>query len=157
MVQVNVEIFGSREMRKAFEQLKEGAQRRIGKQAVQKGMVPVRKAVRDRTPKETGALKKSMGSVVRNYPRKGIAQAYIGPRVSAKYERPDPRVPGRMRKPWMYGHVLERRGKHKGFMRAGWDATRAARKAAIAKALREGIKKEAAKAAAKALKKAGMA
>ena len=93
---VGIQIHGEKELMAALEQFRGSVQRRIVKKAVTAGARPVLRAIKDRAKfdKQSGTLWKSIGTVIRGYPKGAGSQApgraantraptwlaYIGPR-----------------------------------------------------------------------------
>lgn len=96
---------GDKEMLRAMNRLKGGAQRRIARPAVTAGLKPIRKAARENVPVEHGLLKKSLGSIILKKSKTkvpGAVVGIIGPRSGFRQV-----IDGKPRDPAKYGHLVE--------------------------------------------------
>jgi HK97 gp10 family phage protein len=75
---------GDKQLMRKLRVLPPAVQRRVQRPAVTKATRLVAKAVKNNTPRETGALKKSIGSKVKTYPQKNVVIGIVGPRTDAK-------------------------------------------------------------------------
>lgn len=134
---VDIDMKGIEQMTRNLEQIGTKVALRGPKAAVRASGTVIVKAMRRRAPKETGALKKSLGQKVVTYRRDKTVVSIIGAR-SKRYETSKGR-----RNPANYAHLVELgtapHGGHPGippapFMRPAWDsASPAARQAAVDK------------------------
>src|SRR5262245_9956684 len=79
------ELQGLSGVLQALERLKQGARNRILRKALTQAARPMTKDARARAPRESGLLKKSIGSVTRT-DKKGFVLVVIGPRTGFKRE-----------------------------------------------------------------------
>ena len=129
---------GIEEMLKNLQKVGSAVAKRAPSMAVRAGSKPIIKSIRNRAPRQTGSLRKSIGVKVKNYRPSSAVTAIIGAR-SKSYQTAEGK-----RNPSLYSHLAEfgtaphrlgsqkkiitRRGKkHPGakaqpFMRPGWDA-----------------------------------
>jgi len=85
----NMEFLGFREMERALKSLEDKEQRTAIRRALTRSAQPMVKEARNLAPKETGLLKKSLGSVSRWYQRGGAASdgtAWVGVGVRKGFE-----------------------------------------------------------------------
>jgi len=117
--EVKVDMRGIDEMAKNLEKLGTRIAKRGPAAAVRAGSSVIIKEIRRRAPKETGALKKSIGQKVKNYRRNKTVTSILGAR-SKRYAT----AKGN-RNPAYYAHLQElgvkphRTGKKKSFYRRG--------------------------------------
>jgi HK97 gp10 family phage protein len=112
---------------------------------VAKGGQILAKAAKAGAPKETGLLKKSIGSKVKVYPS-GVAVAIVGPRQGFKAEvtrEKNRRFPWTgTSNPTRYAHLVElgtRQAPAKPFLKPALAGQQAAIREAMAKAVREAL------------------
>jgi len=99
-MRASVNVVGAKELRNAIEKLPQEIQKRALKSALTLGARVIAKNARKRARKESGALKKSIGLVVRSKPNDQYA--VIGARSGFTTE-----YKGKMRNPAKYAHLVE--------------------------------------------------
>lgn len=121
--------------------------RKVTRAMVAAGGRAVAKQAKGLAPKETGLLRRSIGSKVKVYKDTGIAVAVAGPRVGFRQEAERPRnrpgAPASMADPVKYAHLVElgtRHGAARPFLAPALGA--GAVQAAMAQAARRGIDRE---------------
>ena len=90
-------------LKKSLSKLRPASQRKVLRPAITKGCRAIKRVMKQKAGdiKDTGALQKSIGFVVKTYPRKNTVQGWSGPR--SDYQ---PGGPGK-RKPALYAHLVE--------------------------------------------------
>lgn len=108
-VDIGIQLEGHRELSRALDGMKASAARAVLRPAVNFALTPLSRRARSLAPKETGALRKSIGKVVRTYPkyptpkRPSTVLGLVGPRNDMRVR--DDR--GRWRDPTKYAHMIE--------------------------------------------------
>lgn len=156
-VKADFKLDGLKELRSAFSQLPDKIERRVIKGAVRSAATPIKTGMRKTAPVESGALSKSIQTVVRTYRQQSMAVAVVGP-VSKWIKAPA----GRWTKtgninPALYAHLAEdgfttrsgRKVAGTGFMEKSFQANVKKSQANLIKTMRRGIEREAAKLARK--------
>ena len=141
-------IRGNRELGIALERLPKRLYSRIMRPAVNASLTPTNAAAKRKAPRATGALRASLGKVVRQYPRTGTTWGAIGPRDDLKFRRPDPDRPGRLRRPSIYTHMVEggtRTQPARPFLRPALDEQEGAALQILYTKVAAGIEREAAR------------
>src|SRR6185369_7962783 len=102
------EIDGLGEVLGKLRSLRDSMQRRVLRTAVTKAARVAAKAAKAKAPKDSGLLKKSIGSKVVTYPATNTVVAIIGPRKGFK-QQVTGKVSGQTRTedPALIGHLLE--------------------------------------------------
>jgi HK97 gp10 family phage protein len=77
-------VAGLRDVLSRLGGLKRSARNRVARQAVAAGARAVARAAKKNAPRETGLLKKSLGSKVKVYANSGVAVGVAGPRVGMR-------------------------------------------------------------------------
>ena len=94
---MNVRVTGIKQLDRRLKKLAKKDARRIGRQAINKGLTVISKQIKSKTPKgPTGNLKKSVGKRNKKNKRKGIQEAKAGFNVGLKNRK---QKPGSKRKP----------------------------------------------------------
>lgn len=122
---IQAKVKGAKEIERAFKKLDERLKKRTLRASVQEGRKVFLKALRARAPKQSGLLRKSLGTRAKSYKKGLIATQTIGPRSGFKrevtfkteYFRKERgrrvKVGERMRKEWRdprrYAHITEKR------------------------------------------------
>lgn len=152
------EITGLKECVATLAHLKAGVRTRVVRRAVTICARILAKAAKQRAPKESGLLRKSIASKVKTYPGGGVV-AIIGPRSDAKFKQRVTRKRGKWfpaevySNPVKYAHLVElghggpAAAPARPFLAPALAASQGAVQSAFARAVREGLEKEAAKAA----------
>lgn len=73
-------LVGLEEMRATLKKLPEETQKRVLSLAVRRAAMPLVDAIKTRVPKRTGALRESIGAIVKTNKRTGDTYAIVGPR-----------------------------------------------------------------------------
>jgi len=110
MPSANFEIKGCRKLMKRLNQLSMHTQTKVLKSAVRKAAKPVVRDARKLVPRDTGLLRASLGTKVKQYPRTGTVVAIIGPRLKfAGSEKIKEKLEGKKKKrlPVNYAHLVE--------------------------------------------------
>ncbi len=111
MIGVKLTLRNDKELVRALLALPEAIFKRVIVSAVTKAARPVVNAARERVSVETGALKRSIGVIIKKYPRKGIVTAVIGARggiyVGGKAQKSAASGDGH-RNPALYSHLVEK-------------------------------------------------
>lgn len=112
-----MDLYGDKELARAFDSFVETTQNRLVVAAVKKAGKTVTKSIRSEAPVDTGALKKSIGHVVRRYPSRNRVErvmCWVGARLGRKYQyywsyRGEQHVEqsSRLRIPGNYAHLVE--------------------------------------------------
>jgi HK97 gp10 family phage protein len=100
-----MKLEGAQDLARALDDLGSSAARKAVRPAVNAGLTPINKAAKRNTPKESGALRASLGKVVKLYKRTGTIWGGVGARKSPKFWR---EFDGVVRKPAFYSHLVER-------------------------------------------------
>jgi HK97 gp10 family phage protein len=149
---IKAQIDGVKDMLAALDGLKKAVRNRILKRAVNKGIKIILKAAKGRAPRESGLLKKSLGSKVKVYRSSGVVVGIVGPRKGFKGEVV--RKKGRWfpvsvySDPVRYAHLVELGTSHapaKPFLGPAVTGSRAAIRNAMAEEIRKGLEAQAAK------------
>lgn len=143
---MGAQLEGGKELERALAQLGPRVARKWLRRAVNVGATPVLQSAREKSPRESGLLAKSLDKKIKTYASSMTAVAIIGPRtdVAGEFE-------GAMRVPWRYAHLVEdghidasgASVRAQPFMRPAFDQNRAGALSAISAKLAEGVKKEA--------------
>lgn len=144
----SLSIRGNRELGIALERLPKRVYSRIMRPAVNAALTPVNSAAKRKAPKETGALRASLGKKVKQYPQNGTTWGAVGPRDDPKFHRPDPVRRGRVRRPIFYAHIVEggtRTRAAQPFLRPALDEQEDAALAILYTKVAAGIEREAAR------------
>lgn len=78
-MRIGFELTNFAEMRKMLEGLPASAESRVMGDAVKVAAKPIVAAVKARTPRRSGALRRSISAIVKRYPKAGKVMAIIGP------------------------------------------------------------------------------
>lgn len=143
-----MELFGSKELQRTFDQLGERVQRSVLRSAVSAAATPITRAAKANAARESGLLKRSLAKkIVTNKKRQSVT-AIIGPRrsVSGTYK-------GKLRKPSRYAHLIEKGWIDKAgrfhapqsFLRSAYEQTQGQVVSVMQDKLAAGVAKEAAK------------
>lgn len=97
--EVKIRLEGDKDLVNVLEAFKPAARRRIVRPPITKGVRLVVRAAKQKVPKETGTLKRSLGFVVRTYPS-GTVAGIAGPRKGIVDEETG-------RNPRFYAHLVE--------------------------------------------------
>ena len=100
-----IRIEGAEQLARRLDALGSKAAKRAVKPAVNAGLTPINKAAKRNAVKVTGALRASIGKVVRLYPSSGTIYGAVGARADPKFHRTGP--DGKVRKPAFYSHLVE--------------------------------------------------
>ena len=179
-IKLSFKMLGVEDLIRSMDEWKRAVRARVIRNAVRKTGPIASRAMKQRAPRETGLLKKSIGHRVYTHrngmgagmvagPRKGFEATVVGrkrkrkPRrytQMTKNERNLGLAFGRTQKrnPTKYGHLVEGGFRTKGggqvepsrFMQLAWVSVQSRLTAAMRTAMKAGIEREAAKAAAKA-------
>ena len=106
-----------------FRVLPERTQRKVLRPAVRAAAKPVVKAARQKVPKKTGALRKSLGTKVKTYTGSQSVVAIVGPRTGFRTVDDN----GRANDPARYGHLVELGTKNNApqpFLRNGFESAK---------------------------------
>lgn len=141
---MTVQISGNKRLIRQFNSLKGGSQRRMMRPGVTKAAKPVVKMARSLVPAGEGLLKKSLGTQVTSYKRRGSVIVRMGARSGFGEIDED----GKNRDPKNYAHLVENGTVFtapKPFLRPAMDAHRSKIPATVAREIRTRIAKELAK------------
>ena len=109
---INLELINETAVLRIFKKFSDGVQKRVVTKAMRAAGKPVVSAIRKETPKDTGALEKSIGAVLRKVPkgRPALVFVYIGARHGEYYWTVggSDTSENRIRKPAEYARILER-------------------------------------------------
>lgn len=137
-----IDLVGDKELLRKFADLPAKLQKKHGRRAISKAARRLVKAAKEKCPKRSGQLKKSLGFKPRTY-KTGVF-AVVGPRSGFRTE-----VNGKSHDPKKIAHLVElgHSGPHaaqaKPFLRPAFDQTAASNVALIAAELRNGLAEEA--------------
>lgn len=153
---IKQKLTGLEALIQSMSDLKQSIQSRALRPAVTKGARIISKEAKRLAPKESGLLRKSIGTKVKTY-KSGVVVAIIGPRSKPSF-RKTVTVNGRqqVRNPVNYAHLVEYgtvRTRPHSFLRAAIQTKQGEVRRVMAEALRESILKQRAKEAAKAAKR----
>lgn len=156
-------LTGDRALAKALDGLsKESSVKRVVRPAVRAALSPVNKAAKRNArnlkrlgdSNQTKALAKAIGiTPTRKSRQRGQVEFMIRARGGSKFAVPDPVVPGRMRQPEFYQHLVElgtRRMEARPFLGPAWEATKQIAGTTLVAKVRENLPKEVARQALKA-------
>lgn len=168
------ELQGLQSVLAALDKLKQGARNRILRKALTTAAKPMTKTAKELAPRETGLLRKSIGSVTRTN-KSGFVMVIIGPRVGFRKEvklkknrifrqagtrtvfvpKPTDEQLTMVRNPIKYAHLVElgtRYRRAKPFLQPAFDRNRQGAIDTITRISWDEIQKLAARAAAKGKK-----
>lgn len=157
---------------KALSGLNQSVRNKILRKALDKASQPILKAAKERAPRETGLLRKSMGRRVIAYRSTGTVVVVIGPRSKPSFRKevkikkvfrqirgatrmirnPRSEAMTMVRNPVKYAHLVELGTKNrpaKPFLRPAFQAMRSQATVTAARLIMDGIEKEAARLAAR--------
>lgn len=116
---VRVRLTGFRQIGKALDHLEKKSAKKVIRKGATKGIQVYTKALKDRAPKQTGLLKKSIGSKVKSYRGGATVLGIAGARVGFRREvevkirnKKGTRIVARkkeIRDPSKYAHITEAR------------------------------------------------
>lgn len=139
-----IDLVGDKELIRKFTEMPVRLQKKHGRRAIAKAARRIVKAAKEKCPKRSGQLKKSLGFRPRTY--KTSVFAVVGPRSGFRTE-----IGGKPHDPKKIAHLVElgHGGPHaaqpKPFLRPAFDQTVTSNLALIAAELRSGLAEEAAK------------
>ena len=111
-VPVSFKLKGADDLHRQFDKLGGTISRKIGKSAVGKAMKPVIKRAKNRTPVNTGLLKRSIGSKQYRHKKTGSIIAAVGARINIKESKLtrgalSGAATGVKQRPSLYHHLVE--------------------------------------------------
>jgi HK97 gp10 family phage protein len=131
-------LIGEKHLQRILQQLTPALQRKLTRQSVSKALSPMVSAAKQKAPRESGLLKKSLGKKIKSYASRNRVVGIAGPRKETVGE-----YNGKLRRPVRYAHIVEMR--HQPFMRPAFDATQSTMISIMKSELAEGVVREAAK------------
>jgi HK97 gp10 family phage protein len=142
-------LTGDKALIKAMGHLKQSAQRKVARPAVNAALTPVNKEAKRaaKRTQRTGQLWRSIGKRVKGYKQSGTVWGGVGPRSGFRIV-----VDGQPVNPLRYGHFVEfgtRRTVARPFLRPALDTNKARAFEILGRKSWEGLAKEAARARAK--------
>lgn len=105
-----ISLTGDKELMDKLNSLGSKVYRKVIKQASRRAFAPVIKTAKEKAPKETGLLKKSIGVKQKAYPRAGRMVTIVGPRTGFEKEVTvdTPYGPKKVKRdPSKYAHLVE--------------------------------------------------
>lgn len=149
-LKIKAKVEGLEALQKRLTQFKQSARNRIVRPGVAKAGRILAKAAKQLAPRDTGLLKRSIGSAVRTY-KSGYVLAVIGPRRGFRQQVIRGGKP-QMADPVNYAHLVEYGTAHspaRSFLRAAWDGSKKEAQEIIIAEIKKGIDKQLAKQASK--------
>lgn len=144
-----IEIEGAKQLKKLLDTYGEKVFRKATRQGIRNGASLINKAAKQNAPKESGALKKSLGVKLLTNKRTKNITGMVGVRAGhgADYN-------GKFREPWQYDHLVEYGHVSAGggqtpaqpFLRPAWESKQGQALKAVRDKMRQVIEKEGRKA-----------
>lgn len=140
----NVRLDGFKELERKLNELPVKLQKKHSRRAISKAARRLVKSAKEKVPKRSGQLKKSLGFRPRTY--KSGVMAIVGPRKGFRTVVNDkPHDPAKIAHLVELGHGGKHAAEAHPFLRPAMDATNASNLELIAQTLREGLAEEALK------------
>lgn len=100
---IEAQFNNDRDPTKALDGLKKAVQNKIVRRAIRSASAPVKKAIKQQSPKESGALKKSIANKMRTTKGGAVVYNVLGPKRKYSME-----FKGKIRKPEKYARLVEK-------------------------------------------------